>query len=327
MNKKNAIAIVLTGGTIACMIDDNNNSQTIDLSEKIQSIVSAPEIDITCISFLSLKGYDMRFQDVLDISDKVQQLIKSDLYTGIVVVMGTNLMEEVAFCLECLIQTDIPIVITGAMRTLQAPSEDGTANLIAAINTAASHHAYGLGVTVLMNDTLHSAYYVRKEHTMLTNALTSEFPLGYITEGRLSLRTRPVRRNLPKLCPRDLSKNVYLYTTSLGDNGTLLSYIQTAGYKGVVFEGSGGGNMPERVLDILEDLHKKVPVVIASRTGHGDVMRTTYGSGYGRPSDLIKRGYLNAGQLDGRKARVLLSLLLMSNADGKVIRDTFDLFS
>lgn len=327
MNERKKIAVILTGGTIACVFDKDNKSHTMDLSEKVQSVISDPGIEVDAIPFQSLKGYDMRFEDLLHTTEKVQELLASDWYDGFVIVMGTNLMEEAAFCLECLIHTDLPIVVTGSMRTPQAPSEDGTANLIAAIRTAASTQACGLGITVLMDDTLHSAYYVRKEHTMLTGAFTSDFPLGYIAEGRLSLRTRPVRRNIPRLHPSDLSKNVCLYTVSLGDNGSLLPYISAAGYDGLVFEGSGGGNMPEKILDILEELHKTIPVVIASRTGHGDVMRSTYGVGYGRPSDLIERGYLNAGQLDGRKARVLLALLLMSGADDTMIRASFDLFS
>jgi L-asparaginase len=64
----------------------------------------------------------------------------------------------------------------------------------------------------------------------------------------------------------------------------------------------------------LGSLATKMPVVLASRTGGGEVLRNTYGFP-GSETDLLGRGLISAGMLDGPKARLYLSLLLRSGAE------------
>jgi L-asparaginase len=67
-------------------------------------------------------------------------------------------------------------------------------------------------------------------------------------------------------------------------------------------------------VDVLTDLAKGMPVILATRTGTGPVLRHTYGFP-GSESDLLARGLISAGPLDPIKARILLQLLLMTRAD------------
>lgn len=325
---KKHIIVLLLGGTAACVLGTDQKSITVDISEYIKTFHEFDaSANISTRLFRSLKGYEMTISDIIDTANEIKRSLREETVDGIVVVMGTNVMEEASFALNLLIHTDIPIVVTGAMRIPEARSADGPANLTAAISVALSESMRGLGVVVVFNDTIHSADYIRKQHSLNLHAISSDFPLGYVAEGSVSLRVTPIRRILPWINPVTTPKDVLLYTSYLGDTGIILDQIELLNYEGLVVEGTGGGNLAEWIFDKIERIHKSIPVCIASRTGSGDVMTKTYGAGYSRPQYMVEHGYLMAGQLDGRKARILLTLLLMSNCSMEMIQKSFLMYS
>lgn len=184
-----------------------------------------------------------------------------------------------------------------------------------------------IGVLVVMNDVIFSADNVKKDHPQNLDAFRSEFPLGYIAEGTPSIRVKPIRRYFPWINVKTDPVDVMIYTSYLGDNGKILSKVLDFDYAGVVVEGTGYGVVAEWVFDYLEEIHKKIPVVMATRIGKGDTMTQSYGNGYGMPLYLEKEGYLFANQLDGRKARILLTLLVMSKCTHEQMKESFEMFS
>jgi L-asparaginase len=73
----------------------------------------------------------------------------------------------------------------------------------------------------------------------------------------------------------------------------------------------------------LGSLAGEMPVVLASRTRVGEVLRNTYGFP-GSETDLLERGLISAGMLDGPKSRLFLSLLLRSGAVKEEVVGAFD---
>jgi L-asparaginase len=115
---------------------------------------------------------------------------------------------------------------------------------------------------------------------------------------------------------------VALLTCSLGDDARLLGQVRALGYAGAVVQALGGGHVPAAIVPALEELARQVPVVLASRAGAGEVLTGTYGFP-GSERDLLARGLVPAGFLDGPKARVLLSLLLAGGAGADDVRAAF----
>jgi L-asparaginase len=268
----------------------------------------------------------MTVGDLFDIAAAARAAIAAGC-RGIVVSQGTDTIEEIAFGLDLLCAGDDPIVVTGAMRNASLPSADGPANVIAAIRVAASAAARGLGALVVLNDEIHAARFVRKSHTANPGTFRSAAtgPLGWIAENDVRIAVRPTRRFHVAVPAGAVPPPVALLKMSLGDDGRLLPLLPAAGFAGAVLEGFGGGHGPDDVAapGVIEALVSAMPVVLASRAGSGEVLRATYGGFAGSETDLISRGVIYAGSLDGPKARLLLTLLLARGAGRDEIRQAF----
>jgi L-asparaginase len=226
----------------------------------------------------------------------------------------------VAFALDLLWESEVPVVVTGAMRNASLIGADGGANLLASAVTAATPSARGLGVVVVLNDEIHAARLARKVHTTspATFASPGFGPLGYVHEGEARIVLRPAdRSSVPVPSAPVADWPVALLKVGLGDDGRLLEPILAAGFRGVVIEAFGGGHLPPAIAEsaALREIVDQLPVVLASRTGSGEVLTKTYSGWVGSEADLLARGLVSAGGLDGPKARILLSLLLSGAAD------------
>ncbi len=231
---------------------------------------------------------------------------------GAVVVQGTDTLEESAAALDLLGGAG-PIVVTGAMRPPSSPGADGPANLVAALRVAAAPAAQGLGALVVLGDDIHAARFVRKAHSARPAAFASPTlgPIGEVVEGRVALHARLAP--LPPVAARPPFPAVALVPVVHDDDGRLVGALGGLGHAGVVVEAPGGGHVPAALAAPLGDLAARVPVVLASRTGAGPVLRETYGYPGGEV-DLRARGLIGAGPLDARHARVALRLLLSAGA-------------
>lgn len=322
------VHVYLMGGTIAATIDEHGNSAMSDLKDFVKQFHEFDgKVNIDVNSFCRLGGFETRIQDVVKLADELNRAVREDDLDGIVVVMGTNVMEEMAFAIHILVQTQLPIVVTGAMRIATALSADGPGNLKSAIDVASDPCCRGMGTLVVLNEEIHSAQYVQKTHASSTAAFKSEFLLGYVAEGKASIRTKPLKRPLPWMGVKTEPKDVLLYTTYFADSGRIVDALFDIPYDGIVVDGTGGGSIAYWILDKLEQLHERMPIVIASRTGHGDVLTDTYGKGYGCPEYFVDKHYLMAGILDAKKARVLLTFLLMSQCTEEQIFESFRRYS
>src|SRR6185437_9696095 len=146
---------------------------------------------------------------------------------GIVITQGTDTIEETAFALDLLWAGHAPIVITGAMRNPSLPGADGPANLLAAVQVAASPTARGLGALVVFNDEIHAARFVSKTHTARLSAFRSRTvgPIGWLSEGRPVIAAAPLGRFHLNVPSDAVVPPVALIRLSLGDDGRILQAL------------------------------------------------------------------------------------------------------
>jgi L-asparaginase len=320
------VTVFSMGGTISSVDSGGKGVEPTLTGEALVSDV--PEIagvaDVSAVSFRQAASGEIRVEDLVELAAEISGRIDGGA-AGAVVTQGTDTIEETSFCLDLLVDRKAPVVVTGAMRNPTLPGADGPANLLAAIQVAASGVARGLGTVVVLNDEIHAARFVRKTHTSNPATFRSDpvGPLGWISEDVPRVVVRPTGEHKVTLSENVQDCPVALYHVALGDDARLLSEIEEAGYAGLVVEAMGGGHVPSLMAETLEDLAAKMPVVLASRTGGGEVLRSTYGF-VGSETDLLERGLIYAGPLDGRKARLLMTLLLMSGASKEKVKETFD---
>ena len=151
---KHVRALLLGGSTIADQVDASGKRRRTDLAEYIRSMHEFDgNIEISIVAREDIAaGYGMQIPDILEIVREVRKAIDEDQADGVVIIMGTDCMEEAAFAFETLLQTDVPVVVTGAMRVATARGAEGPANLLNAIRAAASDALSGLGVVVILNE-------------------------------------------------------------------------------------------------------------------------------------------------------------------------------
>ncbi|GIF65651.1 L-asparaginase [Asanoa ishikariensis] len=315
------VAVFSLGGTIAMTTGpDGGVVPALGAADLVAAVPGLADtgISVEVTDFRRLPGAGLGFADLA-------ALVAAASGTGadgVVVTQGTDTIEEAAYALDLLWTLDTPLVVTGAMRNPTLAGADGPANLLAAVRVAAAPEARGMGCLVVLGDEIHAARWVRKTHTTSPAAFRSPDtgPVGLVAEGRPRILTRPVRHSL-RIDEPIATVRTGVVPVVLGDDGELLRQAGVV-LDGLVVAAFGVGHVPVSTVDVLTDLARSKPVVLASRIGAGPVLTHTYGYP-GAEADLLRRGLIAAGALDPYKARILLHLLLAAGHDRAGVVNAF----
>jgi L-asparaginase len=258
----------------------------------------------------------LRFVQILEIGALITQAAARPEVSGVVVVQGTDVLEETAFAWDLVYDGEAPVVVVGAMRNAGDADYDGPRNLGDAIAVAADARLRGQGVIVVMAGLALPADDVVKTDSLALDTFQAPNtgPLARISDGVLELlRGRPVRRHLPGP-PSRAAENVALITAVVATDGSLVRAAVERGAPGVVIEATGAGNTdPDLLAAAREAMARDIPVVLTSRCLSGGVAPAYGFPGGGRSwSDA---GAILAGTLSGPKARVALALGLGAGLD------------
>lgn len=320
------IYMIFTGGTISMKIDDVSHTVKPALSAKeiMQSLLNSDLYSLLeVIEFSEIPSPSMTPQMMLEIANLIKNIIKTKDPIGFVVIHGTDTLEETAFFLDTAIDTEIPIVVTGSMKSSSELGFDGINNLVSSILVAKSTKSHNRGVLVVMNDQINAASEVTKSNTLSLDTFKSldYGPLG-VVDNKEVLYHRSVTLLRNKLEIDSIENQVFLLKAYAGCDSLLIDYLLDNQAKGIVIEALGRGNLPPMMIPGIERAIKmNVPVIICSRCPSGRAL-DSYGY-LGGGKYLTDMGCIMASSLNGQKARILLMLALTKSSDTEFLRGLF----
>ncbi|VEI45644.1 L-asparaginase [Actinobacillus equuli] len=261
-------------------------------------------------SVLNVPSPHITLQHWLLLKTRIEKAVNEENYDGIVITHGTDTLEETAYFLDLALDVNVPVAITGAMRSSNELGSDGLINLQSAILVALCPESQGKGVLVVMNDEIHNAKFVTKTHT--TNVATFQTPTfgpcGLIAKNRVLYFQQLIEYE--RFPAQTITRtNVQLVKSYAGMDSFLLEQLAHHGCDGVVIEALGAGNLPPSCLAGLDALLRAdIPVVLVSRAFNG-VTQDVYNY-LGGGKQLKQQNVIFTTGLSGQKARIKLLVLL-----------------
>jgi L-asparaginase len=307
------VLVLGTGGTIAGEASSRTNGAynagKVSASDLIAAVPGLDKIArISTDQISAIGSQDMNDKVWFDLVKRIRQAIANKEADGIVITHGTDTMEETAFFLQTVLDTDTPIVLVGSMRPSTAIGADGPANLDEAVKVAASPEARGRGVLVVLNDTIHAARWAEKTNTTQVDTFKSRDsgPVGYVDAGSVRFLRQVSAGKGPKMKLPDappLPRVDIVYSHSNMDGAPIEDAVKR-GAKGIVLAGVGDGNTSKEAIDALEAARKQgVVIVRSSHVGSGFVNRNV-------EVNDDKLDFAVSLDLNPQKARILLQLLI-----------------
>ena len=324
MSRLPRVAVIFTGGTISMTADPvaGGAVPTLGGAELLASVPGlAARAEIVPIDLGRTPASHFSFADVLRVRRVADEALADPAVDGVVLVQGTDTLEETSFAWDLCHADPRPLVVTGAMRNATEEGWDGPANLLGAVRVAAAPAARDAGVLVTLGGRVHAADAVAKRHSTAVDAFATRDgrPLGRVGEGGVRLRSRGVRRRLPA-APDAAALPVPIVVAALDTDGALVDAAVRDGARGVVIAATGAGNThPDLLRAAVEAQERAIPVALATRTGAGAV-----GPFYAFPgggATWVRAGIALAGDLSPVQARVALALGLGCGLGGAALTE------
>ena len=277
-DKKKNLSILSTGGTVASVIDYKTGAvhpafTADDLLRATPELVDYANINAKAIFNILSENMTPEYwkKTATTIYDEI-----NNGADGIIIAHGTDTMHYTASALSFMIDSPVPIVLTGAQRSSDRPSSDAFTNLMASVNAAKSDIAE---VTICMHGTeddsycdLHRGTRARKMHTSRRDTFTSinMNPLARIENNKVTINDTQVKytkRNEKELSLNtNLADKVALIKMYPGISPEIIDIYVDKNYDGIVIEGTGLGHCSDDVItSITRATSEDIPVVMTSQ--------------------------------------------------------------
>ncbi|MGH9105160.1 MAG: asparaginase [Acidimicrobiales bacterium] len=314
--------LLTTGGTIATTTDPRTGrtAPNVSVGGLCNGAAIPGGVAVRGRELCRVPSWSMGPLDMLRVAEEARGSARADGTTGVVVTHGTSTIELTAFLTDLYLDSDTPVVFTGAMRRADESDADGYANLHDAVAVATSPDARGRGVLVCFGGRVIAARSVWKWHRTAPDPfLACMGDDGSVLEGVVTFRNEPVRR--PALAG-GMDPRATIVKAYPGCGPEAADAAIGAGMRGIVIEGlPGAGGVPATMYAAIERaLAKNVAVVISSRAP-GGLLPSPPTGGTGEP--LRRYDLISAGALSTEKAWLLLMVALGKTGDCAEVASIF----
>ncbi len=303
-----AVVVLTTGGTIASARGAGGRIAPTTRGRGPDAALSDPDVLVRDV--MAVDSSTMSLALMAAIRDAVTTALDDPGVVGVVVLHGTDTLEETAMFLDLFHRDPRPVVLTGAQRPADHLDPDGPRNIETAIATARRTDLRDRGVLVVFGDRVMPARGTRKAHTTELDAFQHYLPANECPRATLSWHPEiaQIRVDIIALYP--------------GADRTHIDASIAAGARGILLDAMGSGNANPNILAAVEHcVANGISVVVTSRVPDG-VVEPIYG-GHGGGHDLVRAGAIASTWLRAGQARIMLAALLAGGADHRQMASAF----
>ena len=315
-----SISFLGCGGTIASRVDyETGGVKSAKSPEEI--FFTVPELKEICnladVGLITDKfSESMSPEDWVKMAKASEKAINSGS-EGVVLMHGTDTMHFSSAALSFMLKDlEKPVVFTGSQRSSDRGSSDAPINIICSAHIAAKADFSGVGICMHGSPSddfcyLHRGTKVRKMHTSRRDAFQSvnDKPLLKVfPDGKIEKPSKTPGRGEGK-CTADtrFEEKTALIKTYPGAKPDIMDYYVSKGYKGLVIEATGLGQVPDTWQPAIKNaIDSDVVVVFAPQTLYGRLNPYVY-----EPArKCLKMGVIYAGDMLPEVAYVKLGCIL-----------------
>ncbi|MBA8839642.1 asparaginase [Ochrobactrum sp. RH2CCR150] len=305
---KPVVAIIATGGTIASKRGEDGASTPTLSGEDLLALVPNIDADLRPIDLMAKDSSLLTLADMQLISNAVGEALNNADIHGVVVLHGTDAMEETSLLVQLQHRLAKPVIFTGAQFTADHPHADGPANLADAVGLAIDPDNAARGVLIAFGGRVLPAWGAYKASSDSADAFRSARALDGLPEVLLPPKVGDSRIDTVAVYP--------------GCDAIHVAASVAAGARGIVLAGLGSGNATPAIVEAVKLCTERgIPVVVSSRVPEG-LLTPGYGGG-GGGHDLAAAGAIHARTLRPGQARILLAALIANGSSKDAIIRAF----
>jgi L-asparaginase len=307
-DKTPLVAVIATGGTIASRRGVDGVSTPSLSGEDLLSLVPQVTARLKPVDLMAKDSSSLTLADMQRISDAVSVELNDPAVAGVIVLHGTDAMEESSLLVHLQHVITKPVVFTGAQFTADHPDADGPANLAKAIETALDRENAAKGALLSFGGRCLPAWGLYKLSADKADAFRSTRPVAHTAALNLAAPVADLRVDIVAIYP--------------GCDAAHIEASLQAGADGIVLAALGSGNAnPGIAVAVKRCAERGVAVVVSSRVPEG-LLVASYGGG-GGGHDLVAAGAVHSSTLRPGQARILLAALLANNSPAETILSAF----